>query len=269
MTLRSIGFIGTGAITDAMVRGLLAEPAYVSEIYVSPRNADVAAGLAAEFDAVFVAADNQEVVDRSDVVVLAIRPQIAEEIVGGLAFKNGQSVISVIAATEHQRLRNWIAADVHIVQAIPLPFVADRQGVTALYPPDAEVAALFDTLGTAVQCGSKKEYDLLAAASAMMSTYFGIMEFTTDWLAAHGLDRTKGQAYIAPLFEGLAQRAHRPGIASFATLSKEFATIGGLNEQVLADFETGGGRAALATALERVLARIEGRTSIPEKNDGP
>jgi len=258
VTIKRIGFVGTGAITEAMVRGLLTAPAYVSEIYVSPRNAEIAARLDAEFEAVFVASDNQDVVNRSDALVLAIRPQIAEEVVSGLVFKDGQLVISVIAATEHRRLRNWIAADVKIVQAIPLPFVADRQGVTALYPPDTEVAALFDALGTAVQCGSKREYDLLAAASAMMSTYFGIMETTTDWLTAHGLDRAKGQAYIAPLFASLAQRALRPDVTSFAALSTEFATIGGLNEQVLSDFETKGGREALAAALKRVLARIEG-----------
>jgi len=258
VTIRRIGFVGTGAITEAMVRGLLTEPAYASEIYVSPRNAEVAARLDAEYHAVCVAADNQEVVNRSDILILAIRPQTAEEIVSGLVFKDGQSVISVIAATEHRRLRNWITADVKIVQAIPLPFVADRQGVTAIYPADTEVAALFDVLGTAVQCGSKREYDLLAAASAMMSTYFGIMELATDWLTAQGLDRAKGQAYIAPLFASLAQRALRPDVTSFATLSTEFATTGGLNEQVLSDFETKGGREALAMALQRVLARIEG-----------
>ena len=258
MTIRRIGFVGTGAITEAMVRGLLTEPAYASEIYVSPRNAEVAARLDAEYHAVCVAVDNQDVVNRSDILILAIRPQIAEEIVSGLVFKDGQSVISVIAATEHRRLRNWITADVKIVQAIPLPFVADRQGVTAIYPADTEVAALFDVLGTAVQCGSKREYDLLAAASAMMSTYFGIMELATDWLTAQGLDRAKGQAYIAPLFASLAQRALRPDVTSFATLSTEFATTGGLNEQVLSDFETKGGREALAMALQRVLARIEG-----------
>ena len=77
-------------------------------------------------------------------------------------------------------------------------------------------------------------------------------------LNAHGLDRAKGQAYIAPLFASLAQRALRPDVTSFAALSTEFATIGGLNEQVLSDFETKGGREALAAALKRVLARIEG-----------
>ncbi|MGY5802208.1 pyrroline-5-carboxylate reductase [Rhizobium sp. LEGMi12c] len=257
--MKVIGFVGTGAITEAMVEGLLAEPAHSFNIHVSPRNAEIAARLSTKFDKVTVAADNQAVVDQSDIVVLAIRPQIAEDVIRRLRFREGQSIISVVATMERQNLLDWIQADTELVQAIPLPFVANRRGVTAIYPPNQEIAALFDALGTAVQCASRKEYDLLAAASAMMSTFFGIMEFTNDWLEKNGLDRTKGQAYIAPLFESLAQRANEKTVHSFHSLNKQFATRGGLNEQVLSDFETKGGHTILVSALDRVLARIEGR----------
>lgn len=258
MNVKSIGFVGTGAISEAMVRGLLAKPPYAAEIQLSPRSADISSRLAAEFPAVRVASDNQEVVDRSEIVVLAIRPQIARDVIEALSFRQGQSVISVVAATERQDLLDWIGADVHLVQAIPLPFVENRLGVTAIYPPDAGAAALFDALGGAVQCETKREYDRLATVSALMSTYFGIMEIATEWLENNGLERSKGQAYLAALFQSLAERAQRPGIESFSVLSREFATKGGLNEQVLADFETKGGKAALTQALDRVLARIEG-----------
>ena len=259
MTIDNIGFVGTGEITEAMVRGLLTEPAYASAIHVSPRSVHIAATLADEFAAVRVAEDNQDVVDRSDMVFLAIRPQVAEEVVRALSFRDGQMVVSLVAATEREALSDWIGANVHLVQAIPLPFVAKRQGATALYPPDDAVAALFDTLGTAVQCQSRKEYDLLAAASSMMSTYFGIMETVAGWLEKSGLERAKGHAYIAPLFASLAQKATGPSGEPFSTLSREFATRGGLNEQVLSDFEKKGGIAALTAALDGVLARIEGK----------
>ncbi|MFB2608410.1 NAD(P)-binding domain-containing protein, partial [Rhizobium phaseoli] len=92
MMINSIGFVGTGAITEAMVRGLLAAPAYASEVHVSPRSAHIAATLAEEFAAVRIAGDNQIVVDRSDMVFLAIRPQLAEEVVRALSFRKGQMV---------------------------------------------------------------------------------------------------------------------------------------------------------------------------------
>ena len=56
------GFVGTGAITRAMVTGLSAvDPA--PEIVVSPRGAEASASLAGRFGNVRVAADNQAVVD--------------------------------------------------------------------------------------------------------------------------------------------------------------------------------------------------------------
>ncbi len=256
---QKIGFIGTGAITDAMVRGLLAKPVAVPHVMVSQRSASISAALASDFPQVLVSGDNQAIVDGCDTVVLAIRPQIAEEVVRPLNFRNGQKVISVIAATSRGTLLDWIRADVDLSQAVPLPFVARRKGVTAVYPPDAGTAAVFNVLGNAVECETKAEYDLLAAASALMATYFGIMHRTTEWLAEKGLPEEKGRAYLAPLFAGLSDTAlHAGKDVAFMEMSHEFATKGGLNEQVFQDFDGKGGSDALRLALDRVLKRITG-----------
>ncbi|MCV9966803.1 pyrroline-5-carboxylate reductase [Pararhizobium sp. BT-229] len=252
-----IGFIGTGSITDAMVRGLLVEPAAVPHVMMSQRSADVSAKLAADFPQVLVSIDNQAIVDGCDTVMLAIRPQIAEEVIRPLLFRDGQKVISVIAATSRPNLLEWIGADVLLTQAIPLPFVERRKGVTAIYPPDANTAAIFNALGTAVECATKVEYDLLASASALMGTYFGIMHRATEWLAENGLPEEKGRAYIAPLFAELSETALLAGKdTKFLDLSREFATKGGLNEQAFLDFDGKGGSGALKQALNRVLERV-------------
>jgi pyrroline-5-carboxylate reductase len=254
----TIGFIGAGAITEAMVAGLLGDPPLVAAVVVSPRNAEVARRLAKRFSAVSIAKDNQDVLDSSDLVVLAIRPQVAEEVVRALRFKPGMRVLSVVAATDRRTQLSWIDAEVTFVQAIPLPFVARRRGVTAIYPPDARVAALFGALGAAVECETREDYDLLAAAATLMATYFGIMDSTTAWLRDSGLAEDKAKAYLAPLFAELGQTALRAEGASFLELSREFATKGGLNEQVFADFERDGGLKALTAALDGVLTRIRG-----------
>ncbi|RWC37636.1 MAG: pyrroline-5-carboxylate reductase [Mesorhizobium sp.] len=253
----NIGFIGTGAITDALVRGLLAEPAAVPRVMVSHRNADVSAKLAADFPQVLVSRDNQAIVEGCDTLVLAIRPQVAEEVVRPLRFRDGQRVISVVAATSRPCLLEWTGADVRLTQAIPLPFVARRKGVTAVYPPDDDTAAIFTVLGSAVECETKTEYDLLAAASALMATYVGIMHRTTAWLAEHGLPEEKGRAYLVHLFASISETALLVGKdVDLINLSREFATKGGLNEQVFQDFNGNGGSNALKRALDRVLERI-------------
>jgi pyrroline-5-carboxylate reductase len=253
-----IGFVGTGTITEAMVKGMLGSSLDVSRIIVSPRNGEIAARLAASSPLVAIGTDNQAVVDAADILFLAIRPQIAEEVIKSLRFRAGQCVVSVIAATDRAKLEDWIDAPVEITQAIPLPFVAERAGVTAIFPENDRVAAIFSALGSAVACETRAEYDLLAAASALMATYFGILDRTTGWLADRGMPEEKARAYLAPLFLSLAQTAVTHGETPLTDLKQEFSTKGGLNEQVFEDFDHKGGSGALIAALDRVLARIKG-----------
>ncbi|MER9293627.1 pyrroline-5-carboxylate reductase [Mesorhizobium sp. M0510] len=258
MTGQKVGFIGTGTITDAIVRGLLREPAALSHVVVSPRNPDIAATLAKDFASVTVAVDNQSIVKSCDTIVLAVRPQVAKAVVRPLSFQNGQAVISVMAATDRATLLGWIGSDVRLTQAFPQPFVAERRGITAVYPRDHETAAIFEVLGGVVQCDSGRDYELLAAASSLMATYFGIMDVVAEWVTGKGLSRDKARSYLAPLFSELSRVAQEASSGvPFAELSRAFATRGGLNEQVLADFEKNGGTDALKTALDHVLASIE------------
>ena len=72
-----LGFIGTGDITRAMVRGLAGQG---HQILISPRNATIAATLAAEVPGVSIAS-NEEVVAGSDVVFLCLLARVAVDVV--------------------------------------------------------------------------------------------------------------------------------------------------------------------------------------------
>ena len=70
-----IGFIGTGHIAAPMVR-FLAERGH--EITVSERNAETAQALRACHGVSI--ATNQDVLDRSDIVFLCVRPHVARRV---------------------------------------------------------------------------------------------------------------------------------------------------------------------------------------------
>lgn len=249
----TIGFIGIGTMAAAMVEGLGG-----GDIVLSPRGADNATELARRFAGVRVADSNQAVVDAAETVILSVRPQIVEDVVRALRFRAGQKIISLVAATPVSALSDWIGIDLPIIRAVPLPFVATRTCVTPIYPPDAETAALFDRLGTAVPCESLNDFDLLAVGSAMMGSYFGILETVQTWLTANGLPPASSRAYMAGLFANLGQVA-TASPDDFAKLRAEHSTKGGLNEQIFRDFAAQGGTAALTQALDGVLARIRGQ----------
>lgn len=246
-----LGFIGTGTMAAAMVEGL------GGGVVLSPRGAAVAADLARRFPGVTVAASNQAVVDQCDMVVLTIRPQVAEEVVRALRVRPGQKVLSLVAATQVETIRDWVGLDVPVTRAVPLPFVAQRRCVTPIFPPDPEVAALFDRLGQAVECRTIAEFDLLAVGSALMGSYFGLLEVAQGWLEEQGLPEAAARSYLAGLFANLGTVAEASP-KSFAALREEHSTRGGLNEQMFRVFDMAGGAEALRMALSQVLARVRG-----------
>ena len=252
-----LGFVGTGAITDAIVRGVLRSSLQVTQILVSPRSASIAAGLAQASPLVTIASDNQSVVDGSDTVFLAIRPQVAEEVVKPLSFRPGQEVVSLVAAVHLATLAGWVREEVHLTRAIPLPFVADLEGVTAIYPPNKRIASIFRALGGAIEAGTAAEYDLLGVCSALMGVYFGFLETATRWAEERGMPYGDAKAYLAHLSASLS-RAAITSQSSFEELRLAYSTAGGVNEQVFEDFSRNGGTQALTQALSAVLVRFQG-----------
>src|SRR6267143_2113947 len=94
-----LGFIGTGEITLSIVTGLSSSGVTTHSIWLSPRNSAVANGLANRFHGITVAFCNQEVLEHSDTIVIAVRPSVARDVlfVGGIGFLD-ESNCSLTAA---------------------------------------------------------------------------------------------------------------------------------------------------------------------------
>ncbi len=250
------GFIGAGVITEAIVTGLLRAGAEMSEILVSARNRDVSARLAKASDKVRICEDNQQIVDESDLLFLAVRPQDAQAILSPLQFRSGQHVCSLMATLQAETLEHWFDTELRIFRAIPLPSVADLGGVTAIYPPDPLGEHLFGQLGTTVAAHTIEEFDAFAIASALMATYFGILDTAAGWMGRSGIDGPDAKSYLDAVFLGLARTASALDAPGYPGLRRDHATPGGLNEQMFDVFSASGGTEALVTALDRVAERV-------------
>jgi len=212
----NLGFLGTGHITAAMVTGLgLSE----HRIWVSPRNAETAADLARRFSSVTVAASNQDVIDRSDVVVLALPPRTAPEILAGLTFRADTQVISVISGLSIARIPS-----AQVTRAVPVPSVADRAGPTVIYPPNRIAADVFDSLGTTIQVDSEEEFEAFCAVTATIASQLAFLDSIASWLMRHGAPENDARDYI---------RAMMSGAINGDAGAEAHATPGGINERLL------------------------------------
>lgn len=252
-----LGFVGAGAITTAIVTGLNASDSGTDTILVSPRNADVAAALAAKFSNVTVAASNQAVLDGSDVAIIAVRPQVANEVLSALKFRPDHHVISLMAIIPLDKVAALVAPARKIVRAIPLPFVADRCGPTPIYPPDPVATALFNRLGTVIEANSADQFSAFSAATATMAPYYSFADEIAGWLAGREVPAGDARRYVATIFQGLANIAASRPEQSFGELAGDFATRGGINEQAVAHLKDAGALAALSGALDGVLKRLK------------
>ena len=101
------GVLGVGALGAAIVTGLCEDVDDAPEVLLSPRNAEIAAGLAQRFPTVEVAADNQAVVDGAAVVIVCVRPQVAETVLASCASPPTGSSSARWRACRCRRSSSW------------------------------------------------------------------------------------------------------------------------------------------------------------------
>ena len=252
-TLR-LGFIGTGSIASAVVEGFCTS-GRPCRILLSPRNEQKGAALAGRFDQVQRAATNQEVLDRSEVVVLALRPGVAAETLKRLRFREDHTVLSFIALQPLQALAMAVRPARRAYKVLPLPYVAMHLGLVPFYPADEGVAACLGLLGEPMPLGDERELHLLWAVTGLISAFYAQMEAIQAWCTAGGADPETCRRYTASMYASLAgMAAHQSG--SFAELAREAATPGGLNEMALSMIREGATFPDLKRALDAILARF-------------
>ena len=251
-----LGFLGTGAITSAMVTGLNAESGALHRIHVSPRNAAVAEELAGRYPQISVASSNQDVVDECEVVVIAVRPQIAPTVLSELRFRADHNVISLVSGLSVRKLAGLVAPATRITRAVPLPSTAKRRCPTAFYPPDAVAAELFGSLGTAFATDTETEFDAFCTATATMAAYFAFADTVSSWLSRNGIAEAKAHDYTAQILCGLALTSVERSALSFQSLAAEHATRGGINQQVLTHLMEHGVFETFSEALDGVMRRV-------------
>lgn len=257
----TLGFLGTGAITEAIVHGLSAPGGPAHPIRLSPRNATLAAALAARYDNVSVCASNQAVLDASDTLVLAVRPQVTPEILSELRFSPNCTVISLVAGFSVLRIADLVKPATLISRAIPLPSVAQRRSPIAVYPSRSAAADLFAPLGRVFGLDTEAHLNAFSTATSTMAAYFAFIGQISSWVAAKGIPEQQARDYIAQLFAGLAGTGLEASGQSADSLAQAHSTPGGLNEQVLRHLTTHGVFDTLREALDAVHLRASGLPS--------
>jgi len=130
----NIGFIGGGNMARSLIGGMRAAGHPPERICVADPDPDTRKRLQREAG-IEVFADNQSVVDRCDVVVMAVKPQVLKSVATALepASRPGQLFLTVAAGIRTTSLSQWLGKETAIVRAMPNTPALVQAGASALY----------------------------------------------------------------------------------------------------------------------------------------
>ena len=228
----NIGFLGSGHITSSIIEGIFKSKLKIKKIYISPRNKLISKKISKRFKKVTVAINNQQVIDKSNWVFLAVTPQVGKKILQNLKFANNKKIISLISTINLKKLKEY-TNNKNISRVIPLPFIGMRKGPIIICPKSSRLKNFFKYLGKVIELKNEKTSKGFWATSSFMASFYFLFYQTSEWLVSKGIKRRDSENYTRELFLALSEDAINKNKISLKQLVLESQTPGGTNAYVL------------------------------------
>ena len=250
-----LGFIGTGKISSSIILGIFKSKLKVKKIYISSRNRSIAKKIANKFRLVKILKDNQEIINKSSIIILGVTPNVGNKILSKLKFSKNKKIISLISTINLANLKKF-TKNKNIVRATPLPPIEIKKGPIVICPPNKLVKNLFKYLGEVIEIRNEKLSYKFWSTASIMAAYYEILNTSSNWLIRKGIKKNIAQNYIAELFLSLSQDAVNKKSQGFKKLVTDSQTPKGLNMQVLQELKKANFFNKFAKALDNINKRV-------------
>ena len=258
----SVAFIGAGNMATAMIQGLLKTGLSAQQISAADPLASARENLAAQ--GIAALEDNASACHNANVVVLAIKPQVAASVVTSLDLGPNQLVVSIMAGIELASLSAWLPGGQPIVRCMPNTPALVGAGMTALYanpgvtdPQREHAAHILQAAGETVWVDHEGALDAVTALSGSgPAYYFLLMEAMIESGTAMGLDETLARKLTLQTAYGAAFMALHSDDPP-AQLRKNVTSPGGTTERALNVMQDGG----LATVVKQAVIAAQHRAT--------
>jgi pyrroline-5-carboxylate reductase len=260
---QTIGFLGTGNMAEALVKGLrAADVVDASNIYGSDPRRERCEELKQRYG-IHTTVHNVDVVRHAAIVILSVKPQILTAVLDEVAphIKPTALVISIAAGTPLSAIERHLPATVRVVRTMPNTPALVGVGATAIAAgshateDDLTIARhIFDAVGRTVVL-EEGQLDAVTGLSGSGPAYvFLIIEALSDAGVKMGLSRYNAQALAAQTVLGAAklliETNGHPGQLKDMVTSPGGTAIAGLHT-----LEAGGLRTTLINAVEAATRR--------------
>lgn len=247
------GILGTGHLAGFLVQGCRRLGAPYS-FTVSPRGASKAASLAARYG-VEVGTSNQDVVDRSDLVIACVRPKDATEVLGPLRFREGQTVLSLMAGVTFAQMAALAAPAAPVVGMMNGHANALGFGSTVVHPANDIAIGFLSHFGSLHVLEDWPRYAVASVMAGVSGTSFGLLIELIRWFQKAGLEERAARLIVTETVIGSAEVLRRSP-ESLDDLLAGLQTPGGITEQGNRHLRDSGAYAALAEMLDGIGKRM-------------
>ena len=252
-----LGFIGTGEITKAVVQGIIKSKIKFSKIYISRRNKKNSSNLRKLSRKISIILDNQEIINKSSWIFLAVTPKVGLKILKKLKFKKNQIIISFISTIKMSDLKKFTNTQSVLVRAIPLPPISIMKGPVPLYPKNKKVSNFFNKIGNSLEINNELSSLNFWATSSLMASYYELLNQTSNWLQNRGVNKKIAQKYVTSLYSALSEVAVIKSEKDLKILVKDSQTARGLNEQTLKYLKKSGYFNKFKNSLDKILKTLK------------
>ena len=246
------GFIGFGNLGRALADGLIMSgSAGTGDFFVCDTSPDARAAAECEPYNAFTSEDVNDVLIKSDVIILVVKGYVFKEISKSIDRSNlkGKSVVSFMAGETFEKICSLIG-EVDLVRAMPSLQIAVCDGVIGYTKAPPELAEIFSKLGFAFETEPENIEKVMAFASCGL----GFAAYLADAFAAAG--EAMGFPFETAAHISALSFKHACDRGDFRGTVKAVATPGGATEQGVIHMDNCNVRDIVAQAVRKAYERM-------------
>ncbi len=263
-------------MATSLIGGLVADGFPSQDILVTDIDQEKCQALYATMG-VNPASCNRSLVESSDVVVLAVKPQQVQAVATEIAEtvqRTHPLIVSIAAGIREHNLEKWMGGDVAIVRCMPNTPALVQAGATGLHANSHVNArqkdmaeSLLRAVGVAVWVESENLLDAVTAVSGSGPAYFFLlMEAMEAAGVALGLSADTARLLVEQTAFGAAKLALEADVGP-GELRRRVTSPGGTTERAVEVFSQGGFEQLVLQALRAAYERSIELSAHLGKND--
>ena len=262
-----IAFVGGGNMARSLVGGLIADGWPKERIRIADPDPQQLAFLTRHYGAVFTTQQNEEVIERADVVVFAVKPQVIKYVAQSLSeplSNRDPLIISIAAGIRNEDLTRWLKREFAVVRCMPnTPALvgSSASGLVAnsrVTSAQRELAeSILRAVGLTVWLDSEALMDAVTAVSGSGPAYFlRVMEAIEVAGVKLGLSKEISRLLTLQTAFGTAKLALESQ-EDAATLRARVTSRGGTTERAIEQLEQSNIDQLFEQALSAAAKRSE------------